>query len=233
MKYRILPPEVWIEIRRMYEEGRPAWLICREFGIGKSTLMERRRRENWRCKSIYDNSLPDDGGEGNSPEGDATDGVYGDAELENAAGGTSAESGLQPIPARTPPDALASAGDPAVNPAAVQEVTRSHLRLAATIRRKITALLVEPELGAGTGNRRSRAALDAATALEKLQRVERVALGMNEREIAPTTRVVIMVPPKLDPETWQRRVHEMQARKVECEVLDRASPHPGDDREGE
>ena len=233
MKYRILPPEVWIEIRRMYEEGRPAWLLCREFGIGKSTLMERRRREEWCLKSLLNNTLSEVEGVQDRAGYGTAGGVPGDGDPEDVDETAVAESGVQPHPARTPPDGLASGDAPAVSRAVVQDVTRSHLRMAATIRRRITALLLEEELGAGTGNRRSRAALDAATALEKLQRVERVALGMNEREIAPTASVVIMVPPKLDPEAWLRRAQRMQAQRVECEVLDGASPHPAEDRDKE
>lgn len=218
MKYRLLPPEVWSEVRQSYESGRPPTLICREFGIGKSTLMERRRRESWARSPLRVQQM-----------GDC---AAADERLRDGAGGgwpgqegEHAVTELDLLGTAVQPDPGQAAADPPVSlePARSAEeraITRSHLRLASTLRHRINSLLLEDELGAGTGNRRSRAVLDAATALEKLQRVERVALGMHERDVAPRTNVVILVPPKLTPEEWQRKANGARHREAACDVVE-------------
>lgn len=218
MKYRMLPPEVWSEVRQLYESGRPPTLICREFGVGKSTLQERRRREGWVRSPLSVQQMGDCAVVDEQLHNGADIGRQGGMREEVVTEVDGMGFALQPDPGRAVGDMSVS-----VEPARAAEeraVTRSHLGLSYTIKNRIRLLLLEPDLGAGSGGRRSRAALDAATALEKLQRIERVALGVNEQGASPRANVVILVPPKLTPEEWHRKVQVMSGRTAECEVVE-------------
>jgi len=82
--------------------------------------------------------------------------------------------------------------------------TRRHLELAHTLHHKLMSISLEDGLGAGPQGSRSRAAVDFATALEKVQKIERRALEMDQPGSQITSQVVILVPQKLGVEEWEK-----------------------------
>ena len=86
-------------------------------------------------------------------------------------------------------------------------VTSGHLEIASVLRYKLDQLMADERVGAGPQGRRSRSLLDLATTLEKLQRVERRALAMDEPGVPAHQQVIIVVPHKLSEDEWTKRVH--------------------------
>jgi hypothetical protein len=219
--YQTLPIKAWREIRRRYEAGAPTSSLCRAYGVPASTFHNRRRREGWLRE------LP-------SPQGDADAAAVGWSILPGAtdqAGvaieGNSTLMARATEKVRTLPNQQASTLPPSGRPPDVHlgansalEVNASHLRLAANLRRRVLELIEENDLGAAPG-RQSRALTDLATAIERLQRVERKALEMDERGADQRPNVIIVVPTKLSEEEWLR------AAQVDIPVVTIGGGDPG------
>lgn len=215
-QYGILPCEVWAEVRRQYIAGIGPAELCRRFGVARSTLTTKRARERWddqraaaqrlRNECISASTLTDrsESGRalGSSPQLMVSD--EGDPQQLNVR-----TAGWLPSAVRT--------GAEPENSIRIGATNDAYFKLAGALRRRIDLLVAEQALGTSPSARPSRDLLDAASALEKLQRVERLALGLNDREPATKSSVVILVPSKLTPEEWQRQAQQLGGRQVEYE----------------
>lgn len=202
--YRILPNEIWSEIRRQFVAGMGPAEICRRFGVARSTLSTRRKAGNWDdqrrvARQIRAECAAPAMGSGKQGGGEK-DGLPDQlAALDPAV--------QEPLWEQDP----GGAGHPVRNPdregswsRKIEEVRLAHVSLAAALRRRLDLLVAEGALGVTPGARPSRDVLDVATALEKLQRIERTALGVDDQKIG-TRDVVIVIPAKLSTEEWQAR----------------------------
>ena len=203
--YRILSPEVWAEIRRQYIAGISPAEICRRFGVPRSTLTTRRSAEGWdtqreQLKAIR-HRLDSSGAAADEQHKVGQEGS--DARLPHSR----ADHGER-LYARAP---MASGDDvrtcradtPPSGTGALQDAYREF----AGVMNLLVELMVSDEaLWTASGSRPSRNILEAAKALEKLQRVERAALGLDERSSSGRTSGVIVLPAKLTVEEWQAQV---------------------------
>ena len=204
-RYTLLSRDTWQHIRQLYESGTSPAELCRRFRISQSTLFSRRRREGW-CPSV-------------APVGDScTPGLLTDPTIEitSPSGECRHRPGQDPESSSSTPifvaPELVTEGEPKVCPPGIDgsrtqyryEVTQDHLRMARDLRARIEELTHDLDLGAGTHGRRSRAAVDLATATEKLQKIERSALGMDRHDQVDRPKMVIVVPAKLSETEWTR-----------------------------
>ena len=86
----------------------------------------------------------------------------------------------------------------------IDAVNVAHVETARLLRSRINQLLRGKELGAGP-ERQPQAVKDLSMALERLQKIERIALGVDNQQPMQTPGVVIVVPGKLSPEEWGRK----------------------------
>lgn len=204
-RYRILPEEVWSEVRRQYERGRSPLELCRLYGISKSTFMGRRRRDNWsrqasNCKRLGRDSAP--GARGTSVG--ATAGRRLEQPVRVPSG--SLEQELAPDLCDRVQALAATVATPAVQVSIPSVNNEELLGLTRCLRFRIEGMLADERLGAGPQGRRSRAVVDLATALEKLLKIERTVLGIDGGLQRSGPQVVIVVPAKLSDEEWAAAV---------------------------
>ena len=195
--YRIHSDSVWCQIRRLYERGRAPSEICRAFGVSKSTLMTRRRRESWSQSRFLGRQLNDC-----SPDVSRT-GASGHMPAMRSCGkadGTPALV-LGPLEATRDRDVLVRVHGPSEDtvPRSAGEPT---LELVDCLRCWVEELVAETGLESGTLLQRTRAMVDLASAIERLQKIERTALLGGANTSSPQTPVVIVVPAKLNEEDW-------------------------------
>lgn len=203
--YRILSPELWTEIRRQYIAGIGPAEICRRFGVPRSTLTTRRSEEDW------------------DTQRDQLQAVRHRLEASCSASEEQLHAGRDvldvcPAPSRGGsgeqlwPHAPTTNGDdvrtfrtddPTVGPGSLQE---AYLEFSEVMHLMVELMVSDESLGGRCGTRPTRNILEAARALEKLQQVERAALGLDSLASAPATRGVIVVPSKLSIEEWQDQV---------------------------
>jgi hypothetical protein len=210
LHYKMLPQGDWDRMRAMYEAGEPPSVIIRTFGICYGTLATRRKREGW--------SRP----EKQLVAPDATDADA--ADEMNDQGREEEEGGRGPEKTRAVAPAAPPAAPPTLPLSAEErerrEATSAQLRLARGLRQRIDRILTQEDCGAGPKGAESRAVLDATSALEKLQKVERVALGMEAERGGDRASVVIVVPQKLSGADWARKARrEQEARQADFEVV--------------
>ena len=93
-------------------------------------------------------------------------------------------------------------------------VSARHLEIASVLRYKLDQLMADEYVGAGPQGRMSRSILDLATTLEKLQRIERRALAMDEPGARSCQQVVILVPNKLTEDEWVRQAQELNSDRL-------------------
>ncbi len=201
--YQKVPPTTWDMIRRRYESGQSPLMMCQQWGITPSTFFSRRKREGW--SRVFGNSADVSQSHVEQPVFRAT----------TTARSSSARSidepfvSLEPVlptrgeAASTTPEfaSLAASGD---------ALTACHLETACVLRYKLDQMMADEHVGAGPQGRKSRSLLDLVTALEKLQRIERTALAMDQPGSGACPQVVILVPHKLDEDEWVRQA-QLQA----------------------
>ncbi len=196
-RYATMPSSTWIMIRRHYEQGVPPAELCRRYGVSQSTLFSRRKREEWeRVKS--DCAIAGEMSFVSMTTSPHTDEAP--AQLSVVTGDTTNKQLSVCVGDFAPPASTASRGI---------AVSEAHLRMAADLRLRIDELTTDIDLGAGTHGRRSRAAVDLATAVEKLQKIERTALGLDHSNVDVRSQVVIIVPQKMDQETWEESARKL------------------------
>jgi len=199
-----LPQEVWAEIRARYERGDNVHEIWADYGVPESTFHWRRRYENWKRRDTVA----------------AAQAVARAAKQPTAANITAAVDQLE---ARMEQHVLASGAPrpttiaPAAPPArALPAEARRTLALVGLMVSKLQRLLQSPQLlEEGVSLRdRSKSLLDMTNALERLQKVERTALGLDQGPVTAGT-VVIVVPRKESEEEWARKALHQHAIDVE------------------
>jgi hypothetical protein len=90
---------------------------------------------------------------------------------------------------------------------------RRTLDLVQTLAERLKRLLSSPQLVAEAMPLRDRtkSLLDLANALERLQKIERTAMGLDTGQGGATGTVVIIVPGKQSEEEWTRKSLQRQA----------------------
>jgi hypothetical protein len=200
-RYRVLPEAIWEQIRRQYEQGRAPSELCRAYGVSKSTLFGRRDRESWKRNYRHHAHFAAPAGLSSEAVGTA-DPRFGEGVLFAAdrdarpelVSSMNVDEGVLACPSEQP-----SPGTVPISPARRQDEL---LDLTRCLRYRIEEMLGDERLGAGSQGRQSRAAVDLATALEKLQKIERVAMGLDSGSPRTGTQVVIVVPAKMSEDEW-------------------------------
>jgi len=212
--YRIQPSGIWRTVRQLYESGRSPSELCQQFGIRRSTFFSRRRREGW----VNGNQESRHFSGKNQPISiDQENGA-----LEGRTHCIEAQIHGQKVSSRIPQELLLPETQPAASPDPDPEyesialaITDDHLRMAQQIRFRIEGLTADERLGAGPQGRQSRAAVDLATALEKVQKVERMALGLDKRDKPASVNAVIIVPPKMTETEWEQMASSAGMDRIE------------------
>lgn len=202
-RYNLLPADTWKHIRQLYESGLSPAEICRRFRIKKTTLFSRRRREGWELNRQSTNELaaihsivePDN----------SLVTIESDSEM---CLGSEEATALDPVPAE-PVDHVRSLAPNLLPPVPSEYITQDQLRLARDLRARIEELIHDLDLGAGTHGRRSRAAVDLATAVEKIQKIERTAMGVDKADNSDQMVGVILATGKLSEDEWLEMVAEV------------------------
>ena len=204
--YRKLPPETWKQIRRDYEGGGSPELLCRQYGLNTSTLFARRKKEGWsRNESVPGPGVNPGGGTGGL-DGLATGATQPPSPAMGGlqVGGHGACTGPEQEHVRSGMgDLLTPRSESGLQQDKIA-VNQSHLSLASSLRHRIGQLAGDQRLGAGPQGRMSRAAVDLATAIEKVQKIERRALEMDDGPPVNNVQMVILAPAKMDPDVHHR-----------------------------
>ena len=199
-KYHKLDEIEWNLIRRRYEAGEAPRGLAAEFGVAESTLFRRRSEEQWTRSA---------------PTAEAPAGLAvahelcaATAAVERAAG---ARQELGPALAVCP-----AGGAPVTAAPEARAASAEHLATARRLQRRINQLLSGDCLGA-SADRQPQAVKDLATALERLQKVERLALGLDTAATPERAAgLVIVIPAKLSPEEWEEQMvrHSTQGMRL-------------------
>ncbi len=190
-----LTASIWDEVREKWEAGASANSLIKGYGIPISTFYRRAKKESWHPHCP-------DGSPGRT----------------NAMPNSLIESELVPfreiLDTKPASDVLALLPPPDSTPEAARlaESARRALRTLDTILTRVRDSLGSPQLrdeGVALKDR-TKALLDLCTILEKVQKVERTALGAETDRAGPAGTLVIVVPQKLSEEEWGRQA--MQVR---------------------
>ena len=199
--YRILPPATWKQIRHQYEAGHSPTLLCEQYKISQSTFFSRRNREGW--------VLPgSDHGPGTTETSEVTLPRFSDLDAESGNRAQDPRSPCEQFPRQTGKTVPQNC-EPV--PSGLDSTSESHLSMAQVLKHRIDRLAADERLGSGPQGRMSRAVVDLATAVEKLQRIERKALGMDTGAGDVRQQVVIIVPQKLSEEDWKAKAQELRS----------------------
>ena len=201
--YQKVPPTTWEMIRRRYESGQSPLLMCQQWGISPSTFFSRCKREGWTRVSGNSADPPQSHLDQPAPRASASTCSLSARPIDEPF------ISLEPVlPTRggaapTTPEfaSMVASGD---------ALTACHLETANVLRYKLDQMMAAEHVGAGPQGRKSRSLLDLVTALEKLQRIERTALAMDQPGSGACPQVVILVPHKLDEDEWIRQA-QLQA----------------------
>ncbi len=183
-KRQRLPEEVWTSIRQRYEQGTPVKELIAEYAMNESTFHWRRKHHNWaqprqRASEALKRAVKDP-----TPDrvGEALD-ILESNPIEHDT------SGSPPVPAPDDERSLAN--------------TRTMV-LIRSLYVRLEALLRAPEVTSkDTAYRdRTRGLLDITNALERIQKIERKALGLDEGLTAVPGTVIIMAPGKEKQDEW-------------------------------
>ena len=188
--YRRISKETWEIVRRRYEDGESPALLCQQFSIRDSTFYDRRKKEGWAVAPPP------------APRKPAANDHH--AELDAPPVELASGAATMPVNSETAPREQVSAQAPSTSPLAqiVRRVSEDHLRMSSNLRYRMDEMTADESLGTGPQGRTSRSLVDMATALEKIQRIERKALGMDMEGARPTQQVIVIVPQKMDPDEW-------------------------------
>lgn len=199
LKYHKLDENEWKLIRHRYEAGEAPRGLAAEFGIAESTLFRRRSQEQW-TRSAPLARTP-------AAVAVAHELCAATAAVERAAG-QPLDQELCAIPC------LTGGALPAAAPE-VLAASAEHLVTARRLQRRINQLLSGDFLGA-SADRQPQAVKDLATALERLQKVERLALGLDTAAPERAAGLVIVIPAKLSPEQWEEQMvrHSAQGPRL-------------------
>jgi len=201
--YRILDPQLWATIRSRYEDGVRPRILIREYGLSESTFYKRRKVEGWTA----------------SESTKALHAMDVDKELISIESSIDRVAGAFELPAVITEDPPLSLVEADAHDAAIEAmdhrrhtVNQSHIESAALLRDRIDTLMSGENMGASP-DKQPGAVKDLTMALERLQKIERLALKMDD-EAVQSGPVVILCPQKLSPDAWAQEVG-----KVPLEVV--------------
>ena len=181
-------PELWAHVRREYESGLGHNAIVATYGIPGSTLQYHIRKEGWKkppkAKRLTLDAVAD------PTPGNVEAAV---SALEQVAG----DHVFAPAPVPSSPQDLALA-----------ESNEQVLQLSELLALRLKGLLASPDATDTTLDyrARTRGLLDLANVLERLQTIQRKALGADTQGGPTVGTVVIVAPGKASEEDWQARV---------------------------
>lgn len=187
--YHKLDSDEWKLIRRRYEAGEAPRALAAEFRVAESTLFRRRSQEQW-SRTVASPGAP-------VAMTVAHELSAATAAIERAAG-LPIDQDRELAPRLTSGAALPAAPE-------ILAVSADHLATARRLQRRINQLLSGDFLGA-SADRQPQAVKDLSMALERLQKVERLALGLDTAPPEQTAGVVIVIPAKLSPEEWEEQM---------------------------
>lgn len=202
--YKKVAPAIWQTIRRQYEAGQSPTLLCQQYGISPSTFFTRRKHEGWEQVATdlpKADILATGGAEAQLSDLDGTPDFCDQIDCSDAQ---------EPVYADMGGDLSTNSELPLQMPS-TEVISARHVEIASVLQYKLDQLLADEYIGAGPQGRKSRSLLDLATTLEKLQRIERKALAMDEPGAQSTQRVVILVPQKLDEDEWVQQAHKLMS----------------------
>lgn len=180
-------------MRERYETGTPVLEILQAYGASESTFHWRRKHEGWTRRDT----------------GAAL------AAVAAAAKDPSPENVQQAVAVleRRVGEHVSSSTPAAPAAGAVSLEARRTLDLVQTLAERLKRLLSSPQLVAEAMPLRDRtkSLLDLANALERLQKIERTAMGLDTGQGGATGTVVIIVPGKQSEEEWTRKSLQRQA----------------------
>lgn len=181
MRNKKLSSETWKAIREAYEGGQRQVDICAQFGIHRSTLYDKAREQSW------------------------VKAAPGESALDEHAAGLVARADE----VRREHDTLVKGGDAPVAGLAEdrEKANRRHLSMARSIGVEIRAVLKARTIR--TCGSPGRLITELTQSLERLQRIERLALAMDQAHAARVP-VVILAPLKASGVVW----HETAAKVV-------------------
>ena len=192
------PKGMWEEIKYQYEMGiSPAQLI-RDYGLPRSTLYGKIEKAGWKSPAeVAKEAIKAD----KNPEIAAANMVKKTDKLERAM-------------------AIAQENTALSNPDDIrrQKINENHLRIARKLERGIEAMLALPDLGIEDGSKKfskSRAYVDLTTCLEKIQKIDRLAMQMDTHR-GKMSAVIILAPVKLKDDDWQKHAGVV----VDAEVVE-------------
>lgn len=187
--------ELWNEIRHKWEHGAKSSDLIRTYDIPSATFYKRLHKEGW-VQHVSDAMIQaiTEAAKDPSPL-NLSRAVEAVDDRRRADVMALARPGLAPAPAGPEAQRL-------------QESAAATLRLADTTLKRVRDLLASKQLHdeALPLKDRTKAVLDLVNVLERLQKIERTALGMDAGQQAGNVNVVIMVPGKMDEDQWTRRV---------------------------
>lgn len=202
--YRILDSDMWTTIRARYENGDPPKILLREYGLPESTFYKRRKVEGWTV----------------SESNKALQTMDVDKELISIESSIDRAAGAFELPAVITEDPPLSLVDADANDAAVEAidhrrhtVNQSHIESAALLRDRIDTLMSGEYMGASP-DKQPGAVKDLTMALERLQKIERLALKMDDEAVQSGPSVVILCPQKLSPDAWAQEVGKVPVEVV-------------------
>lgn len=174
-------------IRKQYEAGETIKNLAKAFKRGQSTLYRIAKEQGWvrRCRG-YLPALADE-----------------DKKTKRVE---KAKSGEQ-LPVELTPQVAMSALDKRR-----EKVTKTQLAVAEKIMAEVDRIFALPDLGTEGKAPRTRALNDLTQALERIQKVERIALAMDQPGQSGT-QVVIIVPGKDDEEAWAAKAIELRQER--------------------
>lgn len=195
-----LGQELWDEIQLRYESGQPVLEILKAYGVPESTFHWRRKREGWIRR-------------------DTAAALQAVAAAAKNPTPNNVSTAVEMLERRTAEHVQLMGPDGPAAPASQSPEARRTLDLVHGLADRLRRLLKSPQLVAEATPLRDRtkALLDLANALERLQKIERTAMGLDTGQASAAGTVVIVVPGKQSEEEWTRKSLQRNAVDVEEE----------------
>jgi len=202
-RYRKLNQMQWDEIRLAYEAGSTVARLARMYGVSPSAIHSRKRKHGW----ILTKAVNGETVQSEDLLAVARSGAGMEPPDEGLLGGTQTSA---PPDSSTIPPALPSTSSQA------NQSAEDILRSAGVLLHRVNQVMAAPDRYTPKNKGMSRTLLEMAQTLEKVQKMVRVALGMEGGD-SRGPRVIIVVPDKLPADEWQRRALEGDFEVVDQE----------------
>jgi len=199
-----MPDAVWDEIRDEYEAGHSCVSIIKKYGVAEATLHWRRAKGKWQRKTTKE-----------------AEKAVRMATIEPTP--TNIRAAVSVLEKRVQADVPSTsrprggAADLKSARAALPVEALRTMNLVDILIAKLTQILKSVQLTDDDTplRERTKSFLDLTNALQKLQEIERTALGFDDGRVNAGGTVVIMVPQKQNEDDWSRNVKQIQPLRVE------------------